>query len=80
VRGLPGRPLRILVTWADAANAARVTVTDPAGRPVPLRAVGRGVLAVVPRARAGAYRVAVAPLRAASQYAFARAELTSAVG
>jgi hypothetical protein len=47
---------------------------------VPLRALGRGAVASVPRARAGAYRVGLVPARAASQYAYARAELTAAVG
>jgi hypothetical protein len=78
VRGLPGRPLRVLV----GASRARVAVgvTDPAGRPVAVRPYGSGVVAVVPRARAGAYRVTVRVAGATGPFAYARGELVTTVG
>ena len=47
-------------------------MTDPAGRPVAVRPYGSGVVAVVPRARAGAYRVTVRVAGATGPFAYAR--------
>ena len=78
VRGRPGAALRILVGWTRERLA--VTVRDPAGRAVPVRSFGAGVVAVVPRARAGAYRVTAGVAGAASAFAYARGELVTTVG
>jgi hypothetical protein len=78
VRGLRRRPLRVLVGWSRERLA--VSVSDPAGRPVPVRPYGSGVVAVVPRARAGAYRVTARVAGAAGPFAYARGDLVATVG
>ena len=45
-----------------------------------MRPFGSGVVAVVPRARAGAYRVTARVAGAASPFAYARGELVATVG
>ena len=52
-RGDAGKTLRVVVTW-DVEPLA-LTMTTPAGKPVQFRPFGRGAVAEVPRAKAGAY-------------------------
>ncbi len=78
VRGRPGAALRILVGWNRERLA--VSVRDPAGRAVPVRPFGSGVVAIVPRARAGAYRVTARVAGAEGPFAYARGAVVTTVG
>ena len=78
VRGQAGKALRVVVTW-DVKPLA-LTMTTPAGKPVQFRPFGRGAVAEVPRAKAGAYRVVARPAKVVKPSAAVKGTLVATIG
>ena len=78
VRGQAGKALRIVVTWD--AKPLDVSLLSPAGKPIGLQPFGRGVVAIVRKAKAGAYRLSASPKTPGSPSAVLRGALVATVG
>ena len=66
------------MTW-DVKPLA-LTMTTPAGKPVQFRPFGRGAVAEVPRAKAGAYRVVARPAKVVKPSAAVKGQLVATIG